>query len=102
MSYTHLTKTELIFIEEYHKLNLYDREIAEKLHLGHEAVYRVIRKLKKCSTAIDVYSQYKKNKARCGRKKIQLSSSEKNYNNEKFLDGWTPDVIIGRKEKPIS
>jgi len=102
MSYTHLTKTELIFIEEYHKFNLSGREIAEKLKRGHEAVYRVIRKLKKGWTAIDVYRQYKKNKARCGRKKIQLSSSEKNYINEKVLDGWTPDVIIGRKEKPIS
>src|SRR5699024_1389616 len=102
MSYTHLTKTEIIFIEEYHKFNLSGREIAEKRKRGHEAVYRVSRTLNKGWSAIDVYRQYKKNKARCGRKQIQLPPSEKNYVKEEVLDGWTPDVIIGRKDEPVS
>src|SRR5699024_4494417 len=59
-------------------------------------------KLKEGWTAIDVYLQYRANKAKCGRKKIQLSYSEKDYINEKVRDGWTPDVIIGRNERPIS
>lgn len=102
MSYTHLTKTELVFIEEYHEFGLKGREIAKKLKRGHETIYRVIRQLKEGLTAIDVYLNYKASKAKCGRKKIQLPSDEKSYIEEKVRDGWTPDVIIGRNERPIS
>ncbi|MBP2259163.1 IS30 family transposase [Virgibacillus alimentarius] len=101
MSYTHLTKTELVFIEEYHEFGLSGRKIAKKLKRGHEAIYRVIRQLKKGLTAIDVHLEYKANKAKCGRKRIQLTPDEKTYIKEKVRDGWTPDVIIGRSERPI-
>src|SRR5690625_69374 len=102
MSYTHLTKTELVFIEEYHNFGLSGRKIAKKLRRGHEAIYRVIRRLKQGLTAVDVYRQYKKNKSNCGRKRIELPPDEKKYINKKVNKGWTPDVIIGRKEKTIS
>jgi|SRR5690625_764784 len=45
MSYTHLTKTELVFIEKYHEVDLSGRKIAKKTSRSHEAVYRVIRQL---------------------------------------------------------
>src|SRR5690625_4425417 len=102
MSYTHLTKTELIFIEEYHAIGLTGRKIAAKLKRGHEAIYRIIRKLNNNFTAIQIYLQYQANKAKCGRKKIELTPSETDYINEKVLEGWTPDVIIGRNERSIS
>jgi len=31
MSYTHLTKTELVFIEEYHEIGISGRKIAKNL-----------------------------------------------------------------------
>src|SRR5690625_1412842 len=99
MSYTHLTKRELIFIEEYNEIGLKGRQIASKLERGHEAVYRIIRQLKEGKTAIEIYLQYKKNKQRCGRKPIQLPLDEIDYINKEVEDDWTPDVIIGRKEK---
>ncbi len=102
MSYTHLTKTELVFIEDYHGIGLSGRKIAKKLKRGHETIYRVIRQLKKGLNAIDVHLKYKSNKAKCGRKKIQLKPDEKTYIKEKVRDGWTPDVIIGRNERAIS
>src|SRR5699024_1956857 len=89
MSYTHLTKTELVFIEEYHAFGLTGRKIAEKLKRGHEAIYRVIRKLNTGLTAIEVYLEYQANKAKCGRKKTQLTPSEKTYIHKKVLEGWT-------------
>src|SRR5699024_11972108 len=46
--------------------------------------------------------KYKSNKAKCGRKKIQLKPDETTYIKEKVRDGWTPDVIIGRNERAIS
>src|SRR5690625_3106468 len=102
MSYTHLTKTELIFIEKYFEVGLKGRQIAEKLQRGHESIYRVIRQLKEGKTVIEIYRQYKKNKQKCGRKPIQLPQGEINYINKKLDEDWNPDVIIGRKEEPIS
>lgn len=102
MSYIHLTKTELIFIEEYHFFGHSGRTIAKKIKRGHEAIYRVIRQIKKGFTALDIYLRYKNNKSNCGRNHIELPSSEVDYINEKVRQSWTPDVIIGRKEKPIS
>src|SRR5699024_9660765 len=57
---------------------------------------------KKGLNALDVHLKYKSNKAKCGRKKIQLKPDEKTYIKEKVRDGWTPDVIIGRNERAIS
>lgn len=101
MPYTHLTKTELVFIEEYHNIGLSGRKIAKNLKRGHEAIYRVIRQLKEGFTAIDIYQKYKTNKSKCGRKKIRLTDDEIAYINKRVNDGWTPDVIIGRNEKPV-
>src|SRR5699024_211564 len=86
----------------YFAIHLKGRQIAEKLQRGHEAIYRVIRQLKAGKTAIEIYSQYKENKQKCGRKPIQLPQDEIDYINEKVEEGWTPDIIIGRKERPIS
>src|SRR5699024_2253595 len=102
MSYTHLTKTELVFIEEYHAFGLSGRKIAKKLKRGHETIYRIVRQLNEGFTAIEIDFQYQANKARCSRKKIQLTPSESNHINEKRREGWATAVIIARKEKSIS
>lgn len=102
MSYNHLTKTELIFIEKYHTFGLTGRKIAKKIKRGHETVYRIIRLLKQGLTALEIHLRYKANKAKCGRKKIQLPPKEKAYIKRKVHKGWTPDVIIGRGNQPIA
>lgn len=78
------------------------RKIAQNLKRGPETVYRVIRQLDKGFTALDIYLRYKENKKNCGRKNIVLPASEVKYINKKVRNGWTPDVIIGRNEKPVS
>jgi len=83
-------------------MGLKGRYIANKLKRGHEAIYRIIRKLKEGQTAIEIYLEYKKNKMKCGRNPIELPQDEIDYINEKLDEDWTPDIIIGRKEKPIS
>jgi len=65
-------------------------------------MYRVIRKLNNDFTVIQIYLQYQANKTKCGRKKTELTPSETDYINEKALEGWTLDVIIGRNERPVS
>ncbi|MCC4485546.1 IS30 family transposase, partial [Limosilactobacillus reuteri] len=50
----------------------------------------------------DYQDHYMRNKQRCGRKRTQLSLAELTYINDKIAQGWTPDTIIGRAERPIS
>lgn len=83
MSYIHLTKTELVFIEKYHFFGHSGRTIAKKIKRGHEAIFRVIRQLKKGFIALDIFLRYKDNKSNCGRKYIELPSSEVDYINKK-------------------
>src|SRR5699024_6163967 len=64
-------------------------------------IYRIIRQIHKGLTALDIHLRYQVNKTKCGRKKIELTPPETDYINEKVLEGWTPDVIVGRGEKPI-
>src|SRR5690625_4875228 len=101
MSYTHLTKTELIFIEKYHAIGMKGRQIAEKLRRGHEAIYRVLRQLKAGKTAVEIYIQYKKNKQKCGRNPIQLHQDENEYINKKVDEGWHIEINVVRKERLI-
>src|SRR5690625_5037171 len=99
MSYTHLTKTELIFIEEYFSIGYKGHKIATKLGRGPETVYRIIRKIKQGKTAIEIYSEYKQNKHKCGRNTIELPQDEIDYINEKQIENRKKDIIKGMKEK---
>jgi len=42
MSYIHLTKTKIIFIEDYHELDFSGHKIAHKLKPGFGTVYLII------------------------------------------------------------
>lgn len=102
MTYTHLTTNELVMIEAYHHQNISVAIIAERLKRSRQPIYNVINFLKQGNSAIDYYKRYKENKKRCGRQKIVLPHEEQEYIKEKIAKGWTPDVIIGRAEQPIS
>ncbi|AGY82491.1 integrase [Carnobacterium inhibens subsp. gilichinskyi] len=58
--------------------------------------------MKEGHTALEYYQQYKENKTCCGRRKLVLPLEQEEYIKEKVAQGWTPDVIVGRKEMPIS
>ena len=101
MTYTHLTTDELVMIEAYYHQNTPVTRIAERLGRARQTIYNVIKFLKAGHTALDYYAQYKKNKKRCGRRKIVLPKKQVTYIQDKVAQGWTPDVIIGRAEEPI-
>jgi IS30 family transposase len=101
MTYTHLTTDELVMIESYYHQNTSVTRIAERLNRSRQPIYNVINFLKFGHKALDFYKQYKKNKKRCGRRKIVLSKKQQDYIQDKVAKGWTPDVIIGRKEMAI-
>ena len=101
MTYTHLTTDELVMIEAYYHQNIAVTTISARLKRSRMTVYNVINFLKEGHTALEYYRQYKKNKQRCGRRKIVLPTEQQVYITEKVAQGWTPDVIIGRQEMSI-
>lgn len=101
MTYTHLTTDELVMIESYYHQNIPVTTISAHLKRSRTPIYNVIHFLKEGHTALDYYQQYKKNKKRFGRRKRVLPLEQETYIKEKVAQGWTPDVIIGRKETPI-
>ena len=101
MTYTHLTTDELVMIEAYHRQNIPVKQIAESLKRSRQPIYNVINFLRQGHTALDYHRKYKKNKKRCGRRKIMLPKEQADYIRGKAAQGWTPDVIIGRKETAI-
>ena len=101
MTYTHLTTDELVMIEAYFHQQTPVAIIAERLKRSRQPIYNVINFLKSVHTALDFYTQYKKNKKRCGRRKIAMPEKQLAYIQGKVAQGWTPDVIVGRAETVI-
>jgi transposase, IS30 family len=102
MTYTHLTIDELVIIESYLNNKMPVAKIATQLRRARQTIYNVLNYLKSGGTVLDYYKQYKQNKQRCGRHKIVLPEAQKEYIREKTAKGWTPDVIIGRKDERIN
>lgn len=99
MTYTHLNTDELVMIEAYYYQNIAVTTISGRLKRSRMTIYNVINFLKEGHTALEYYQQYKQ---RCGRRKVVLPEEQQVYITEKVAQGWTPDVIIGRKEMPIA
>ena len=97
MTYTHLTP----MIEAYAKAHQSVTKTAQMLKRSRQTIYTVYAYLKDGHTAFEYYQNYKKNKAKCGRRSIVLPAEQVGYIRKKVVQGWTPDVIIGRGEFPI-
>ena len=102
MTYTHLTTNELTIIAHSFVQKLKAYRVAQMINRCAETVYRVYRYLETGASIADYQNHYMRNKQRCGRKRTQLSLAELTYINDKIAQGWTPDTIIGRAERPIS
>lgn len=102
MTYTHLTPNELVMIEAYFIKGRSVLSVAKRLKRSRQTISNVYTFLRLGKTATDFYQQYKENKKRCGRRPIVLPTDQKTYIQTMVVQGWTPDVIIGRAEFPIS
>jgi len=102
MTYTHLTTDELVLIESYAKINQSVARTAQLLKRSRQTIHKVYLFLKKGNTALDYYRQYKVNKKNCGRHLTRLPESQKKYVQKMVAQGWTPDVMVGREDHPIS
>ena len=102
MTYTDLSTDELVIIETYFHQNTAVSIIASSVGGARQTVHNVVTFLRAGHSALDYYRQYKKNKKRCGRKRTELPPDQRTYVEEKVAQGWTPDVIAGRKERTIN
>lgn len=102
MTYTHLSTDELVIIESYFHQNVSISKISRLIGRARQTVHNVVAILKSGHTALDYYSRYKANKKRCGRRPTVLSAAQQAYVKEKVVQGWTPDVMVGRQEHPIN
>jgi len=99
---THLSTDELVIIESYFHQNASVSKISKQIHRARQTVHNVVAFLKDGHTALDFYKRYKANKQRCGRKRTRLPEDQHTYVAEKVAQGWTPDVIAGRRERSIN
>ena len=102
MTYTHLTTDELVLIESYYHQSKKVEFVANTLKRSRQTIYNVYNALKEGLTIFDYYQRYKSNKKKCGRRPVSLPDNEIKYIRKKVIQGWTPDVIIGRAEFTIS
>lgn len=102
MTYTHLSTDELVIIESYFHQNASVSKISEQIGRARQTVHNVVTFLKDGHTALDFYKRYKANNQHCDRKQTVLSNDQRAYVAEKVAQGWTPDVIVGRREQPIN
>lgn len=102
MTYTHLSTDELVIIESYFHQNVSVSKISKLIGRARQTVHNVVAFLKSGHTVLDYYSRYKANKKRCGRRPTVLSAAQQAYVEEKVTQGWSPDVLVGRQEHPIS
>lgn len=101
MAYTHLTMEELGWIDSYHTIGLSASKIAERLERSKQPICNVITYLKRGHTIQDYYARYKKNKRKCGARRKTFTDEEIHYVKDSVASGWTPDVIVGRKEMDL-
>ena len=102
MTYHHLTIDELTMIANFRDQGVKAYRAAKLLHRSLETVYRVYRFLAAGHTLQEYCQHYRKNKAHCGRKAIQLPTDEATYIKAKVAQDRTPDTIMGRAEQPLS
>lgn len=102
MTYHYLTIDELTMIANFRDQGVKAYRAAKLLHRSLETVYRVYRFLVADHTLQEFCQHYRKNKAHCGRKAIQLPTDEATYIKAKVAQGWTPDTIMGRAERLLS
>ena len=101
MTYTHITTDELVIIESYFHQGTSITQISKQVGRARQTVHNVVTFLRDGHTALDYYKRYKQNKKRCGRKQTVLPADQHLYVEEKVAQGWTPDVIAGRREHNI-
>lgn len=101
MTYTHLSTDELVIIESYFHQNTPVSKISKRVCRARQTVHNVVTFLRAGHSALDYYQRYKSNKKRCGRKQTALPNDQRAYVTEKVAQGWTPDVIAGRRERNI-
>ncbi len=95
MTYTHLTKNELVMIVAYYQAGKKVCDISKSLGRSRQTIYNVLSFLKTGHSAYDYYERYQTNKKRCGRKNTQLTKPVQDFIQSYLELDWSFDVIKG-------
>ena len=87
---------ELAMIVAYYDNHQFVAKTALLLNRFRQTIHKVYQFFKTGNNALDYFNQYKKNKTRCSRRPIVLSDEQTEYIQKMVVQGWTPDVIVGR------
>jgi IS30 family transposase len=101
MTYTHLSTNEVVLIEAYVQKEIPVSRMAKQLGRARQTIHNVVTYLREGHRALDYVQRYQANKQRCGRRPTVLTPNDQAYVTEKISEGWTPDVIVGRRERPL-
>jgi IS30 family transposase len=101
MTYTHLSTNEIVLIEAYAQNEMPVSRMARQLGRARQTIHNVVTYLREGHRAIDYVQRYQANKQRCGRRPAVLTPTDQAYVTDKVREGWTPDVIAGRQERPL-
>ena len=96
MLHKHITINQLISIQLYQKSGINANEASKLLNIGKDKTYYYYRQFKKGLSVLEIYNQYKNNKTKCGRKKIQFSEEKIEEIDLLIEDEWSVDAICGR------
>ena len=96
MSYHHITIPQLTNIEVNYYLGINARECSRRMKIKKDKVYMYYRLFKQGLSVEEIYSNYKQNKRRCGRKELVLSEHKLEEIRCLLAQGWSLDAIAGR------
>lgn len=94
----HITIEQLVCIQIYQRFNINALQCSEMMGIGKDKAYHYYRLFKKGLKPIEIYQQYKKNKSKCGRKKLVLSEEKLESINKLLDNDWALDSICGRDQ----
>jgi len=92
----HITINQLTIIEINYHNKVSASNCAKRMQLGKDKVYKYYNSFAVGKTVEMIYSEYKLNKSKCGKKSIELSEGKLEKINNKLDDDWSLDAIAGR------
>ena len=95
----HITINQLTIIEINYHNKVSASNCAKRMQLGKDKVYKYYNSFAVGKTVEMIYSEYKLNKSKCGKKSIELSEGKLEKINNKLDDDWSLDAIAGRERR---
>ncbi len=92
----HINIEQLTSLHIYYLNGINANQSAKLINIGKDKAYKYYKLFKQGYTTTEIFSKYKENKKKCGRKKIAFSLEKIEEINELLDKDWSVDAICGR------